>query len=205
MATRATMRQERARIDELHAKQPVTTVAGPYGHPFHPILVTVPIGAWIASLVLDIASRTASDGGALSRGAAWLLAIGVIGALVAALFGLMDLLAVPRRTRAHTVGLAHMTINLVVVAIFVGSFVWRTQRGFTVPTFWALYVLSGVALVLLATSGWLGGMLSYRYGVRVADEETQLQGYLHHLHDGHAVGNGHDGEEGRVEPEFHPN
>ena len=34
-------------------KQPVSaTLAGPYGHPFHPILVTVPIGAWAASLVL---------------------------------------------------------------------------------------------------------------------------------------------------------
>ena len=35
------------------AKHPVTAaLAGPYGHPFHPILVTVPIGAWVASLML---------------------------------------------------------------------------------------------------------------------------------------------------------
>ena len=33
------------------AKRPVTKLAGPYGHPFHPALVTVPIGAWVASLV----------------------------------------------------------------------------------------------------------------------------------------------------------
>jgi uncharacterized membrane protein len=179
MATRAEMRRDRARSDELHAKQPVTTVAGPYGHPFHPILVTLPIGAWVTSLVLDIASRTAVNGGALARGAAWLIAIGVIGALVAALFGLMDLLAIPSGTPARNVGLAHMTINLVIVACFVGSFIWRMARGTTVPTDWPLFVLSGVGLVLLAASGWLGGTLSYRYGVRVADEETQLRGYLH--------------------------
>ncbi|MFL6055426.1 MAG: hypothetical protein ACJ72W_21365 [Actinoallomurus sp.] len=37
-----------------HAKQPVSAaLAGPYGHPFHPILVTLPIGAWVASLVFE--------------------------------------------------------------------------------------------------------------------------------------------------------
>jgi uncharacterized membrane protein len=38
--------------DPRPAKAPVSAaLAGPYGHPFHPILVTVPIGAWVASLV----------------------------------------------------------------------------------------------------------------------------------------------------------
>ncbi len=37
--------------------------------------------------------------------------------------------------------------------------------------------LSVIALVLLGVSGWLGGHLSYRYGVRVADEETQAEAF----------------------------
>ena len=163
---------------ELQAKHAVTPVAGPYGHPFHPILVTVPIGAWIGSLVLDIASRAVdTDGGALARGAYWMIAVGVVGALVAALAGLLDLLAIPSHTPARRVGYAHLALNLVVVALFVVSFVWRADRGAEVPTNGWLFAISGVALVLLATSGWLGGMLSYRYGVRVADEETQLAGF----------------------------
>jgi uncharacterized membrane protein len=45
-------------FDVSDAKRPVSAVlTGPYGHPFHPILVTVPIGAWVASLVFDIASH----------------------------------------------------------------------------------------------------------------------------------------------------
>ena len=48
------------RVEE--AKVPVTVAAGPYGHPFHPILVTVPIGAWVCSLVFDVASRVKGDG-----------------------------------------------------------------------------------------------------------------------------------------------
>ncbi len=44
------------------AKAPATRVAGPYGHPFHPMLVTVPIGAWVCSVVFDIATRVAHHG-----------------------------------------------------------------------------------------------------------------------------------------------
>ncbi len=173
----------RARADESHAKHPVNPVAGPYGHPFHPILVTIPIGAWVASLVFDILSRNADHGGEFARGAYWLIAIGVVGALAAALFGLLDLLAVPPRTRARTVGITHMLINLVVVGAFVASFIWRADRGASLRTSTGLFVLSAAALVLLVISGWLGGMLAYRYGVRVADEDAQLDGYLHHQAD----------------------
>jgi uncharacterized membrane protein len=170
--------RDQARADEMHAKQPLASIAGPYGHPFHPILVTVPIGAWVASLVLDIASRNVDDGAALARGAYWLIGIGIVGAVVAGLFGLMDLVRIPGGTPAQRVGLSHMVLNLVVVGIFAASFIWRADRGATVPTHGWLFALSGVALFLLSISGWLGGKLSYRYGVRVADEGTQLQGYV---------------------------
>ena len=50
--------------DLQQAKHPVSAVlAGPYGHPLHPILVTVPIGAWVASLVFDVASHLVADPG----------------------------------------------------------------------------------------------------------------------------------------------
>jgi uncharacterized membrane protein len=170
---------ERARTDEMHAKHAVNPVAGPYGHPFHPLLVTIPIGAWVASLVFDILSRAADDGADFARGAYWLIAVGVVGALIAALFGLLDLLAIPGHTRAQRIGLTHMAFNLTVVALFVASFIWRADRDAYRPTSAGLFVLSGVALAILVASGWLGGMLTYRYGVRVADEQVQLDGYLH--------------------------
>ena len=165
------------RHSDLPAKDPITVVAGPYGHPFHPILVTVPIGAWITSLVLDIGSRTSDTPGALARGAWWAIAVGVIGALAAAVFGLLDLLDIPRRTRAFRVGLIHMTLNLLVVAAFVVSFIWRDDRGVSVETSIGQIVLSAAALVFLGVSGFLGGMLAYRYGVRVAAETDQAEGY----------------------------
>ena len=57
------------------AKRPVSAaLAGPYGHPLHPLLVTVPIGAWVASLVFDVASHLVADPGFLARGSLWLIA-----------------------------------------------------------------------------------------------------------------------------------
>jgi uncharacterized membrane protein len=158
-------------------KQPLTPLAGPYGHPFHPVLVTVPIGAWVAALVFDVVSLSPDAGTAFVEGAYWLVGIGLVGALVAALFGVMDLLTIPRGTKAWTTGLTHMALNLAVVVLQVVNFLVRrgqldAESVGTVPL-----VLSVVALALLGASGWLGGKLSYTYGVRVADESTQAQGF----------------------------
>jgi hypothetical protein len=63
----------------VEAKHPVTRLAGPYGHPFHPILVTVPIGAWVASFVFDLASRLSGEPTVFAKGAFWLIGLGLVG------------------------------------------------------------------------------------------------------------------------------
>ena len=162
----------------LHrAKHPKTILAGPYGHPYHPILVTIPIGVWIASVVFDIvALASAEEEAVFAEGAYWLIGIGIIGAVLAAVFGLMDLLVIPRGTRAFRTGLTHMTLNLAVVVLFVVDFAVRASQGYeefsTVG-----FILSLVALALLTVSGTLGGKLAYHYGIRVADEQTQSEGF----------------------------
>jgi uncharacterized membrane protein len=170
---------EKRVVTELHqAKRPVSRLAGPYGHPFHPVLVTVPIGAWVASFVFDLASRWSDEPLVLAKGAWWLVGLGVVGALVAATFGVLDLVAIPMGTKAFRTGLLHMALNLVVVCAFGGSFLLRQARleePDGVATW--LIVLSAGALALLAAAGWLGGRLAYRYGVRVADEATQATAF----------------------------
>jgi uncharacterized membrane protein len=160
------------------AKRPVTRLAGPYGHPFHPILVTVPIGAWVASFVFDLASRLSDEPTVFAKGAFWLIGLGLLGAAAAALLGFLDLFAIPTGTRAFRTGLLHMSLNLIVVALYIGAFLLRRGRleqPGGVQT--GLIVLSAVALGLLTVSGWLGGQLAYRYGVRVADETAQAEAY----------------------------
>lgn len=164
---------------QQQAKQPVSAaLAGPYGHPFHPILVTVPIGAWVASLVFDLASWVVADPGFLTQGSVWLIGLGVLGAVAAALVGLLDLFAIPTGTPAFRLGLVHMTLNLTVTAAYAVNFAWR-QAGYGQPGPVAagMLALSVASVIVLAVSGFLGGKLAYRYGVRVADETTQATGY----------------------------
>jgi uncharacterized membrane protein len=164
------------------AKQPVSEVlAGPYGHPFHPILVTVPIGTWVASLVFDVGSHVVDEPGFLTQGSEWLIAIGVVGAVLAAMVGFLDLLAIPSRTTALRTALLHMSLNLGVTAAYVVGFAWRHGSyagGGAVGG--GQLALSAVSLAALGISGYLGGKLAYRYGVRVADERVQDEGFAPH-------------------------
>ncbi|MGI5170848.1 DUF2231 domain-containing protein [Spirillospora sp. CA-253888] len=164
--------------DLRQAKEPVTGLAGPYGHPVHPILVTVPIGAWVASLVFDAASHLTEPGGFLVQGSVWLIAVGVVGALVAASAGFLDLFAIPPGTPAFRTGLVHMGLNLAVTTGYAAGFAWRLDDHRHAPAVAPGQIaLSAACLAALAVSGYLGGKLAYRYGVRVADERTQAHGF----------------------------
>jgi uncharacterized membrane protein len=161
------------------AKHPRTTVAGPYGHPIHPMMVTIPIGAWTASLIFDIVAASASGDNerVFATGAFWLIVVGLVGAVLAAVFGLMDLSTIPRGTKAFSTGITHLTLNTIVVVLYVVNLIVRNNAGREEFSTAGL-VLSIVAIAVLSASGWLGGRLSYHYGVRVADESTQREGFV---------------------------
>ena len=80
---------EQAERSMRAAHRPSMAAAGPYGHPIHPMLVTIPIGAFVATLAFDIASVTI-EGRAYGRPAVWLSLLGIVGGLVASLFGLFQ-------------------------------------------------------------------------------------------------------------------
>ncbi|HEX6471056.1 MAG TPA: DUF2231 domain-containing protein [Streptosporangiaceae bacterium] len=162
------------------AKRPVMGLAGPYGHPLHPAMVALPIGAWAGSLVFDVASRVVHDPGFLVQGSRWLIALGVLTALAAAMVGFLDLFAIPAGTRAHRVALLHMTLNIAVVVAYAANFLMRPSPppGTTHGVATGYIVASAVTFAVLGISGFLGGELAYRYGVRVADEDTQASGFV---------------------------
>jgi uncharacterized membrane protein len=160
------------------AKRPVMALAGLYGHPFHPMVVPIPIGAWMASLAFDVGTRLADNPDPFGQGAYWLILLGIVGALAAAALGFLDLFGIPTGTRAFRTGLVHMSLNLVVVGLFAVSALLRHgDHENPGETSAGLIALSILALGLLAISGWLGARLAYRYGVRVADEATQAEGF----------------------------
>ena len=158
----------------LRSKRQRSILAGPYGHPFHGILVTIPIGSWVASLVFDIAALVSRDPQTFAVGARLLIAIGILGAVLAGIVGLLDLSQLETGTRARKIGLVHMGLNLGVITLFAISFAVRGNSAGVSVGGMALEI---AGLAILGASGFLGGELAYRYGVRVADEETQKQGF----------------------------
>ncbi|HET6741337.1 MAG TPA: DUF2231 domain-containing protein, partial [Kribbella sp.] len=150
-------------------------LTGPYGHPFHPILVTIPIGAWVASFVFDLGSRAAPEASYLVRSSTWLIVIGIVGALAAASVGLLDFFTLPAGTTAFRTGLVHLTLNVVITIAYAGNALWR--RGADDQVAFGPIVLSAVSLVALSISGYLGGKLAFRFGVRVAEEHDQAEGF----------------------------
>jgi uncharacterized membrane protein len=160
------------------SKRPRSLLAGTYGHPVHPIVVTLPIGAWVCALVFDLASYGSSAPHSWAVGAMWLTLVGVIGAALAAVFGVMDLLTLPRHTRVFATGRMHAVLNSTALVIFLISFIWRYRSSGS----WEAapvgpLILSIVGLAVVGASGFLGGKLAYHYGVRVADESVQAEGF----------------------------
>ena len=131
-------------------------------HPIHPMLVPIPIGLWIFSLVCDLIHAGGSPNPAWVTVALYCMGGGIIGALLAAVPGLIDLLSLPAGPRKTA--LTHMAINLTVVALYVINFWMRTQApGSPGKLVW----LSLVAVGLLTISGWLGGKMVYEHGIAV--------------------------------------
>lgn len=148
------------------------------GHSIHQMLVAFPVGLLLASVAFD-GLAVLAPGTSMSAVAYWILAAGIVGGLVAAPFGLIDLLAIPYETRARHVGGWHAVGNLIVLCLFFSSWVLRPEASATPPV--AAVVLSLAGAVSVLVTAWMGGELVSRMGVGVssgahADASSSLLG-----------------------------
>lgn len=135
------------------------------GHPVHPMLIVFPFGLLATAVIFDILFLIV-DNDSFPVVAYWLIIAGIVGGLIAAIFGFIDWLAIPGGTRAKSVGLIHGVGNVAVVVLFAISWFLRQNEVGNVPTTLALiFSLAGAILALF--TGWLGGELVYRLGVAV--------------------------------------
>jgi len=143
------------------------TPANIKGHPIHPMLVTIPIGLWVFSLVSDLICMQSKSPETWQAVAYWTMVGGIVGALAAALPGLIDLLSLKDPAIKKT-ALTHMGINLTVVALYAVNAYLRhaDPQRLGVP-----FTLSVVAILMLLVSGWLGGKMVYMAGVGVSATE----------------------------------
>jgi uncharacterized membrane protein len=153
-------------------------LAGPEGHPFHPLLVPLPIGAFVSSLIFDILTRTRAGGlPYLVDGAFWLIGTGLIGALLAAVFGVLDLRRIGRGTPAFATARTHLALNAAAVVLFAIGYAWRAGDHVELDKIrWGQLALSAVAVAFLIAAMWLGGKLTYRHGMRVTGPAHQGEG-----------------------------
>ena len=108
------------------------------GHAIHPMLIVFPLGLLATALILDILYLATRNTG-FATAAYWDIVVGIIAGLVAAVFGLIDWLAIPTGTRAKRIGALHGIGNVVVVALFAVSWLLRRGQDSYVPTsvaFW---------------------------------------------------------------------
>lgn len=137
------------------------------GHPIHPMLVTIPIGLWVFSLVCDFIARGSATPQNWATASLYAMVGGVIGALLAALPGLIDLLSLRDKAIRKT-ALIHMSLNLTIVVLYAINAWTRVQQSVSPGTSLGLSVL---AIAMLLVSGWLGGKMVYEAGVAVHTEE----------------------------------
>jgi uncharacterized membrane protein len=143
---------------------------GPTAHiahrPIHSILVSAPITCFVGTLLTDIAYwRTAEM--MWADFSAWLVTVGVILGILAAIAGLIDFLG-NRRVRALGPAWPHAIGNVVVLILATLNMLIHTRDGWTSVVPWGLALSAAVVLILLFT-GWMGWSMVYRHGVGVAE------------------------------------
>jgi uncharacterized membrane protein len=135
------------------------------GHGIHPMLIVYPLGLLSTAVVFDILYLI-TDRSGFWVAAAYAIAAGIIGGLVAALFGLVDWLAIPAGTRAKSVGMVHGLGNVVVLVLFAVSWLLRAGADNWKPS--ALAITLGIVGVVGASgAAWFGGELVERLGMGV--------------------------------------
>lgn len=154
----AVMRDERARrvADALHGTW--------LGHPLHPVLTDVTIGAWVLAGAFDAIGELADSDSARRTGDT-LTGIGSAAAVPTALTGMTDYSTIPQPSA--TPGTLHGALNAINLSLYLLSLRDR-RRGNRRRAL----LLSSLALGLTGVSAWLGGHLVYKHKVGVDHSDT---------------------------------
>jgi len=143
----------------------MTSRAKALGHPVHPMLIPFPVGLLTTAVVFDIIYLI-TDRPGFTGAAAYAIAGGIVGGVLAAPFGWIDYFKIPANTRAKRIGLLHGLTNVVVLVLFAVSWLLRWNAGGWEPTPLAL-VFSFVAVVVAGVAAWMGGELVDRLAIGI--------------------------------------
>jgi uncharacterized membrane protein len=134
------------------------------GHPLHPMLVVIPVAALVGAAVTDwIFFGVGGEFWALTS--YWLLLVGLLVAIPAAITGALDFMSV---ARARTMGIAwaHAIGNIVAIMLVLVNFLIRRDNPADPPI--QAILLSSVVFATLLVTAWLGGEMTFRHGIGVS-------------------------------------
>ena len=131
-------------------------------HPMHPMLVGVPIGLWVFALVCD-AAHAVSGNAVWQTVATYCIAGGIVGAVLAAVPGLIDYFSIDE-AEMKRIATLHLAVNLGAIVVFAIDLWLR----FRLPADSHLpLVVSVVGVLAIGLGGWLGGEMVYVKGMAV--------------------------------------
>lgn len=135
------------------------------GHPIHPMLIPFPLALWVTSFVVDVVFYFLRHPTLLIVSKI-MIAAGCLGAVAAAIPGIIDWLAI-NNGEVKKAANWHARLNIAALIVFaislflrLGSYSELVGRRLTIP-----FLLSLVGVILITISGWLGGELVFRYGI----------------------------------------
>ncbi len=137
------------------------------GHPIHPPLTDVTVGAYTFALVAATADVLGVSTNAATH--AWWLALvfGLLSTLVTATTGFVDWLRIPTGTPVWRTATAHMIAMLLASGVFLAAAVGGKESFDAGNVETGPYVLTIAAFLLLTVGGWLGGSVVFVHGMRV--------------------------------------
>jgi len=127
------------------------------GHPLHPVVVALPIGAWVVGAWYDVRSASSNDPRD-QHAADGALRVGVVGALVSAITGVVQYIDARDQARRETA--VHAALNNAALGLYVASLAQRKRGRRSLGR-----KLAATGLSVVSLSGWLGGDIAFRHGV----------------------------------------
>ena len=139
------------------------------GHPLHPALVHLPVGAWCSACVLDAIALAGAPNLEIARLALYFVGAGLFVALLAVPTGIADWSGIKREKPAWKLGLWHLVLNAIAALVWCGNLGLRLPALHSAePVTRPILLTSVLGTLLIAGSGYLGKLMVYDHGISVA-------------------------------------
>lgn len=155
--------------------KPIEILQGKWlGHPLHPAIVHIPVGAWIVAAVFDLVSRNAGEEAVLPHVTFYCVIAGLATALLAVPTGVADWSSIKKEKPAWKLGLVHMALNLLAAIVWAANLGLRWETlDTTDPVTPAILITSVAGAVLVIAGGYIGSLMVFDHGVSVARMSKQ--------------------------------